>query len=212
MNPKLNRRDFLKIVGITSAAALIACRASGTDRKMVENMEPIRLEGQNGKRYLIAYSSKYGSTAGIAKAIGEAWHGTGASVDVLPANEVDGFSGYDGALIGSPIYAGAWRQDALSLVESHQAVLQGMPVAYFAGCLTMTSDDPQDIATAQTYCDAPAEIVTPASAPGIFAAKVDRAQLNLVDKLILTVMRANFGDHRRWDEIEKWALSTLNNI
>ena len=212
MKPELNRRDFLKIAGITGAAALVACRASGIDKRMEEDMEPIRLAGQNGKRYLIAYSSKYGSTAGIAKAIGEAWHTTGASVDVLPASEVDGFSGYDGALIGSPIYAGAWRQDALSLVETNQTVLQGMPVAYFAGCLTMASDDPQDIATAQTYCDAPAEIVTPASAPGIFAAKVDRAQINLVDRIILTVMRANFGDHRRWDQIEGWALSTINNF
>ncbi len=212
MQPKVNRRDFLKIAGITSAAALIACRASGSENRMVEDMEPIRLEGQNGKRYLVAYSSKYGSTAGIARAIGEAWHSTGASVDVLPVSDVDSFSGYDGALIGSPIYAGAWRQDALSLVETHQAALQEMPVAYFAGCLMMASDDPQEIATAQTYCDAPAEIVTPASAPGIFAAKVDRAQLNLVDKLILTVMRANYGDHRRWDEIQAWALATISSL
>ena len=212
MNPKINRRDFLKVAGITSAAALVACRASATDRRMVEDMEPIKFEGQNGKHYLVAYSSKYGSTAGIAKAIGEAWHATGASVDVMAVSDVDGFSGYDGALIGSPIYAGAWRQDSLSLIETHQAVLQGMPVAYFAGCLRMASDDPQDIAAAQTYCDAPAEILAPASAPGIFAAKVDRAQLNLVDKVILTVMRSNFGDHRRWDEIEQWALSTINNF
>lgn len=212
MHPKVNRRDFLKIAGVTSAAAVMACRASGSERRMVEDMEPIRLEGQNGKRYLVAYSSKYGSTAGIARAIGEACHTTGTSVDVLPVSQVEGFSGYDGALIGSAIYVGAWRQDALALVESHQAELQGIPVAYFAGCLTMTSDDPQEIATAQTYCDKPAEIVSPASVPGIFAGKIDRAQLNLVDKVIMTVMRAPLGDHRHWEAIQARALSTISNF
>lgn len=212
MNPKLNRRDFLKIAGITSAAALVACRVSGSTGSMQEVIEPLKLIGYRDQRYLVAYSSKYGSTAGIARAIGQAWHSTGVSVDVLPVSEVGDFSSYDGALIGSAIYMGAWRQDALSLVESHQASLSQMPVAYFTGCLSMQSDDPQEITTAQTYCDAPAEIVAPASAPGIFAGKLDRADLNLIDKLIITVMRAPQGDHRRWDQIEAWALNTISNF
>lgn len=212
MAPKINRRDFVKLAGVAGAAAIVACRTPTLDREMEEKVMSLHLEGQNGKRYLVAYSSKYGSTAGIAEAVGKACHTTSVSVDVLPVSQVDSLSGYDGALIGSAIYVGAWRKDALEMIESNQAALQEMPVAYFAGCLTMATEDPEQIATALTYCNQPAEIVPPASEPGIFAGKIDRGELNLVDKLIITAMRAPLGDHRPWEDIHQWALRAVKQF
>ncbi len=172
-------------------------------------MQQTQLTGTNDKKYLVTYASKYGSTAGIAEAVGKAINSTGASVDILPVQSVTNLAGYNGVLIGSAIYMGQWQKDAIHFVENHQAALQKMPVAYFAGCLTIAVGTEEEKATAQTYCDAPAAIAALASEPGIFAGHLDNQKLNLFEKLAVKAMKAPVGDHRDWDAIETWAKTTL---
>jgi menaquinone-dependent protoporphyrinogen oxidase len=214
MQPKMNldRRTFLKLAGIATVATLAACSQQKSSEQTENDMKTMKLDSQNGKKYLVAYASKYGSTAGIAEAIGQAIHETGAGVDVIPVQQVSDLSGYDGALIGSAIYMGQWRKEALGMIEKHQSALQAMPVAYFAGCLTMASGTEEEKATALTYCDAPAAIVSPAADPGVFAGELDTSKLNILEKLIMKAMKPPVGDHRDWSTIQSWARNTAAQL
>lgn len=64
-------------------------------------------------------------------------------MDIIPVSQVDSLSGYNDGLIGGAITMGAWRQDALALVESHQAALQEMLAAQrsLSGLLCRLPDD-----------------------------------------------------------------------
>jgi menaquinone-dependent protoporphyrinogen oxidase len=58
------------------------------------------------KHILVAYASKYGSTAEIAKKIGEVLRGSGLEVNVVSATEVENISSYEAVILGSGVYAG----------------------------------------------------------------------------------------------------------
>jgi len=68
-------------------------------------------------RMLVAYSSVHGSTAEIARAIALTLRRTGIDTDVLPASEVEKVGRYDGVVLGSAVYGGRWRQDALEFMH-----------------------------------------------------------------------------------------------
>ena len=63
-------------------------------------------------RILVAYASKYGSTAGIAQKIGAKLSEAGHAADVLPVDQVSDLTPYRAAVIGSAVYVGQWRKEA----------------------------------------------------------------------------------------------------
>ena len=66
---------------------------------------------------LVAYASKHGATAEIARAIAEELRRAGSSVDCLPADEVEGVDGYEAAVIGSAVYMKRWLKPARHLLR-----------------------------------------------------------------------------------------------
>ena len=61
---------------------------------------------------LVAYGSKYGSTAEIAERIGEVLAKEGATVQVRPAADVGDLGPYDAVVLGGGLYAGRWQRAA----------------------------------------------------------------------------------------------------
>jgi menaquinone-dependent protoporphyrinogen oxidase len=68
-------------------------------------------------RVLVAYGTKHGATAEIAEAIGKALRATGLDVDVERAGRVRSLEHYRAVVLGSAVYAGRWRRDALRLLR-----------------------------------------------------------------------------------------------
>ena len=68
-------------------------------------------------RVLVTYSSVYGATAEIARAIALTLSRTGMDVDVLPVAEVQDVRRYDAVVVGSAVYGGKWRKEALDFLE-----------------------------------------------------------------------------------------------
>jgi menaquinone-dependent protoporphyrinogen oxidase len=66
---------------------------------------------------LVAYGTKHGATAEIAEKIGGTLRDAGFRVDVRPAGEVGTLDSYRAAVIGSAVYMGRWRRDALRLLR-----------------------------------------------------------------------------------------------
>ena len=69
------------------------------------------------ERVLVAYGSRHGATAEIAVAIAESLRAAGLEVDVERAARVRSLKRYGAVVLGSAVYARAWRPDAIKLLR-----------------------------------------------------------------------------------------------
>jgi len=83
-------------------------------------------------RALVAYGSKYGSTAGIAKVIAETLRDCGLETDIQPADEVRTIERYDVVVVGGGVYVGRWHGDAVDFVKRFEADLTDRPTWLFS--------------------------------------------------------------------------------
>jgi menaquinone-dependent protoporphyrinogen oxidase len=77
---------------------------------------------------LVAYASKYGTTAEIAEKIGQVLKQEGLQTDILPVKNVKNLSEYKAVVIGSAIYIGQWRKDAANFLKTNEKLLTERPV------------------------------------------------------------------------------------
>jgi len=68
-------------------------------------------------KVLVAYGTKMGGTAEIAAKVADALRAHGHEVTLAAAGEVPRGESYDAAVVGSGIYAGRWRRDAVKLLK-----------------------------------------------------------------------------------------------
>jgi len=83
---------------------------------------------------LIAYRSKYGTTASVAHQVAERVGGNVTVCD-LAASPVRDVASYDTVLIGGSIHAGRIQRQVGSFCERHRSVLLGRRVGLFLCCL-----------------------------------------------------------------------------
>ncbi|MCZ4101544.1 flavodoxin [Streptomyces sp. So13.3] len=84
------------------------------------------------ERVLVAYASKNGSTAGIATMIAEALREQGLAAEARAVGEVQRVGPYDAVVLGSALYAGRWRREAVRFAGHHEADLTERPVWLFS--------------------------------------------------------------------------------
>ncbi|MCT8336727.1 flavodoxin [Methanoculleus sp. Afa-1] len=156
------------------------------------------------ERILVAYATRYGSTAEVAEAIGEELRRSGADVDVMPVSEVRDLSPYRAAVIGSPIYMGKWLPEPQVFIEKNQNHLRTIPVAYFAVGLTVTDRSPEILRKAEASMDAVRMLVNPVEV-GIFPGRLESGGLSFTDRTIIKMIRAKTGDFRDVQVVRAWA-------
>jgi len=83
-------------------------------------------------RALVTYGSKYGSTAGIAEAIGERMRELEIDTDVKPAADVDRIDPYDVVVVGGGLYVGRWHGEAVQFVKRFEEGLLDRPTWLFS--------------------------------------------------------------------------------
>lgn len=79
-------------------------------------------------KVLVSAASRHGATAEIARAIGDVLSSAGIESDVRRLEEVPTVAPYDGAVLGSGVYAGHWLEPAKKLVERESSALASRPV------------------------------------------------------------------------------------
>src|SRR5689334_14503374 len=94
-------------------------------------------------RVLVAFASKYGSTADIAEIICQTLREAGFDTDVLPADQTGLVSEYDAVVLGSAVYMGQWRKEAVTFLEANERSLSRIPVWFFSSGPTGTGDPVQ---------------------------------------------------------------------
>jgi ABC-type uncharacterized transport system involved in gliding motility auxiliary subunit len=82
------------------------------------------------KKVLVAYASRYGSTAEVAQAIGARLGERDMAVDVKNVEEVKDLAGYSAVVVGSAVRVGRWLPAATKFVQQHKSALSGVPLAY----------------------------------------------------------------------------------
>ncbi|MEU7580124.1 flavodoxin domain-containing protein [Streptomyces sp. NPDC041068] len=83
-------------------------------------------------KVLVAYATRNGSTAEIARVITEVLRKEGLEPQLLPVSEVRDVQAYDAVILGSPIYAGRWHKDARRFVRRSARLPDGRPVWLFS--------------------------------------------------------------------------------
>jgi len=89
------------------------------------------------KRVLVAYATMAGSTAEVARVVGEEIAKSGAQVDVAPLDDVKDLEAYDGVVVGGPMIMG-WHRGARGFLQKQRATFQRIPLAVFITAMSLT--------------------------------------------------------------------------
>ena len=152
-------------------------------------------------RILVTAASKHGATAEIAEAIGRTLREDATGVDVVEPGEVTTVHGYDAVVLGSAIYAGRWLEPARLFVSRWAYDLRRRPVWLFSS--GPIGDPPQPD-------EAPVDLDDLLSSTGarehrLFGGRLERRRLGLMERAMVTAIRAPDGDFRNWAAITDWA-------
>jgi menaquinone-dependent protoporphyrinogen oxidase len=152
-------------------------------------------------KVLVTAASKYGSTRGIARSIGEVLTTQGHETSVAPPEEVERIEDYDAVVLGSAVYAGHWLKPARELVDRLGDSLAARPVWLFSsgpvGDPPKPEGDPVDVAEIMQR--------TAARDHRVFAGRLVKKELSFPEKAIVVALRVQEGDFRDWTEIKSWA-------
>ena len=160
------------------------------------------------KRVLVTYASKYGSTGGVADAIGKELCSRDVAADVVLIKNAGNLSSYQGVVVGSAIYMGKWMSEAVDFVKKNRDVLRQVPVAYFLVCMNLSQPTEKNRAEVLSYMDPILKAVPEIKPVGIgtFAGALDYNNLSWIyTKRLLKSKGAPEGDFRDWNAIRAWA-------
>ncbi len=157
-------------------------------------------------RVLVAYGSMHGATAEIAEAIGEELRGAGLEAHVRAAADDVDVRSYDAVILGSGIYAGHWRKEAVHFGKRHAEALRDRPVWLFdSGPIDTSADEGK---------------TTPVKDAVKLAARVGARQRvtfggqlgpedvgDFTRKMMEKGDKSPYGDFRNFDRIREWARS-----
>jgi menaquinone-dependent protoporphyrinogen oxidase len=207
---RVSRRDFLGL----SAGLITAMALGGASGSRISHAADIKFpEGKCGgeknmeKRVLVAYASKYGSTGGVADAIGKEFCKKEMATDVALIRDAGNLSSYQGVVIGSAIYMGKWLSEAMDFVKENRNILSQVPVAYFLVCMTLSRPTEENRTKVLSYMDPILKSVPEIKPVGIgtFAGAMDYNNLSWINKKILKSKETPEGDFRDWNVIRAWA-------
>ena len=165
------------------------------------------------KKVLVAYGSKYGGTAEIAEEIGKVLKQEEFEVDVFSADHIKNPARYDAFVIGSGVYAGFWRKEAVKFVINNETLMAEKPVWIFSSGPT-GEGDVKDLMSGWEYPGKirPAvEKIKPREIT-VFHGVADPEKMSFFDKLILKMVKAPSGDFRNWNTITDWAKSIATEL
>jgi menaquinone-dependent protoporphyrinogen oxidase len=158
-------------------------------------------------KVLVTYASKYGSTGGVADAIGKELCSKNVAADTVLIENAGNVGSYQGVVIGSAIYRGQWMSEAADFVKKNRDILRSVPVAYFLVCMTLSRPTEKKRAEVLSYMD-PILKAVPEIRPvniGTFAGALDYNNLSWINKKILKSKGTPEGDFRDWNSIRAWA-------
>jgi menaquinone-dependent protoporphyrinogen oxidase len=158
---------------------------------------------------LVAYASKHGATEGIARSIAERLIARGMNVHVESASDVVDLGAPEAVVLGSAIYAGSWRSEAMEFVDRFVDGLTKVPVWLFSSGplgehVSNEEEQPKQLAGLRAR-------LSPRDHRVFFGA-LDKSKLSFGERMIVKAVKAPDGDYRNWDEIGAWAEGIADSL
>lgn len=164
-------------------------------------------------RVLVLHASGVGSTAELARFVGEVLRERGHEVDVHAVADMTDAAlqlpTYDRIVLGSAIRYDRWLPEMRRFVEAHGELLATRPVSAFFTCLALSR--PTGEAQAAGYAERVRALFAPATELEVqgFAGVLDLKKLPFVQRWLLGAIAAfngvPEGDYRDWGAVRAWA-------
>ena len=164
-------------------------------------------------KVLVAYATKYGATAEIAEKIGQVLRQADLPTDVLPADEVSDLASYQAVVLGSAVYIGKWRKQAVKFLEANQKILAERRVWLFSSGPS-GEGDPVELLQGWRFPkgqQAVADRIRPQDI-AVFHGEVNVGKLNFIEKWMIKNVKAPVGDFRDWEAVTVWATSIADAL
>jgi menaquinone-dependent protoporphyrinogen oxidase len=160
-------------------------------------------------RILVAYATRYGSTAEVARSIAHTLRQAGLEADVRDVREVGAVGDYDAVVFGAPIFLARMLRSGRRFVAAHRRELSGMRVAvFFVG---VDSDEARQRALRRVLARR-RPTIEPLSI-GLVGGIVDGEKLRFRDKTPpIRKMLPGGVDMRDWDAVHAWAASVAEQL
>ena len=158
---EVDRRFEMPIDHTVFCSCHMMDRISGKQSRSRRSKRERTKNGENmPKQILIAYGSRYGSTAEIARAMAETFKKEGLEPQVLDLEQTKqkqwpSLTSFDGLVIGSGIKIGRWTRQAAKFLQTRADEIKtlkskGLVVGVFVSCGLASTPGKQDEAR-QTY-------------------------------------------------------------
>jgi len=170
-------------------------------------------EAEMDEKVLVAYATKYSATAEIAEKIGQVLGQAGLSTDVLPAKEVSDLTANRAVVLGSAVYIGKWRKEAVKFLQDNEKMLAERLVWLFSSGPSGEGDAVELLqgwrfpAKQQPIADR-----IQAQDIAVFHGSVDTEKLSFIEKSMINSVKAPVGDFRDWDAITSWATTIAEQL
>jgi menaquinone-dependent protoporphyrinogen oxidase len=167
------------------------------------------------ERVLVAYGSKFGSTAEIVQAIGTTLRVAGLEVDVQRAREVRSLGPYRAVVLGSAVYMARWRRDAMRLLRRHHQELAQREVWLFSS--GPVGEDKGEPGEKQERWTKPKRVEQLAAEIKVhehvvFGGRVSEDAGGFLRKSMANNTPPEFRDRRDWTAIEAWAQKIADSL
>lgn len=165
------------------------------------------------KRVLVTYATKHGATGEVAEKIGEVLQKAGLSTDVAPTYEVGDVAPYAAVVLGSAVYIGRWRKQAVKFLQDNQDALKEKDVWLFSTGPTGTGD-PEELLEGWRFPEKlqpVADDIQPHDI-AVFHGALNPDDLNFLEKWMIKSVKAETGDFRDWDAITAWAMGIAEQL
>ncbi len=150
----------------------------------------------------MVYASKHGSTKDISEYICQELQKSGLTAVSFAAVNAPSPTPYDIVVLGSAVYAGSWRKDAIKYVENHKSILKQKTIWLFSS--GPVGDPLKPTAENSVHLDNTIDSLKPLEHI-IFSGKIDRNALSFGEKAIASALHVPEGDYRDWEAIAEWA-------
>jgi menaquinone-dependent protoporphyrinogen oxidase len=156
-------------------------------------------------KILVAYDSKHGATAEIAYRIFSSLQQEGHEAELLSLEKKTDPAPYDIIILGSAIYIGQWRKNAIKFLKKNEQLLSAKKTWIFSTGPTGEGET-EVLLKGWKYPDnlkdifekiAPEDMI-------IFHGSIDEDKLNKLEKLAIKMVKAPVGDFRDWQAVDDW--------
>lgn len=152
-------------------------------------------------RVLVTVASRHGATREMGAEVAERLRAAGHEVDELEPDDVERVDPYGAVVMGSAVYVGRLALGLRDLVDRQAGQLRERPTWLFwsgpVGDPPMPATVPDDVT----------EIARATGARDVqaFAGRLDREGLNISERALVALTRADTGDFRDLDAVRTWA-------